>query len=61
MMPEYFSREHLAIPVMQLSNTNGEELKTLITKRKKNIKIGQPKQTELIGNFSSRGYHKEVG
>ncbi|MGU3443368.1 S8 family peptidase [Bacillus cereus] len=55
MMPEYFSREHLAIPVMQLSNTNGEELKTLITKRKKNIKIGQPKQTELIGNFSSRG------
>ncbi|MBL3199257.1 peptidase S8, partial [Klebsiella pneumoniae] len=55
MMPEYFSREHLAVPVMQLSNTNGEELKTLITKRKKNIKIGQPKQTELIGNFSSRG------
>ncbi|MDG1595504.1 S8 family serine peptidase, partial [Bacillus cereus] len=28
MMPEYFSREHLAVPVMQLSNTNGEELKT---------------------------------
>ena len=40
---------------MQLSNTNGEELKNLITKRKKNIKIGQPNQTELIGNFSSRG------
>lgn len=54
-MPEYFAREDVALPVMQLSNTNGEELKTLITKRKKNIKIGQPKQTELIGNFSSRG------
>lgn len=55
LMPEYFAREDVALPVMQLSNTNGEELKTLITKRKKNIKIGQPKQTELIGNFSSRG------
>lgn len=54
-MPEYFGREEVALPVMQLSNTNGEELKNLITKRKKNIKIGQPKQTELIGNFSSRG------
>lgn len=54
-MPEYFGREEVALPVMQLSNTNGEELKSLITKRKKNIKIGQPKQTELIGNFSSRG------
>ncbi|MEN1934862.1 S8 family serine peptidase [Paenibacillus sp. 102] len=55
MMPEYFSREETAVPVMQLSNANGEELKNLITKRKKNITIGQPNQTELIGNFSSRG------
>ncbi|PEI73036.1 peptidase S8 [Bacillus wiedmannii] len=54
-MPEYFGREEIALPVMQLSNTNGEELKNLITKRKKNIKIGQPNKTELIGNFSSRG------
>ncbi len=54
-MPEYFARENLALPVMQLSNSNGEELKNLITKRKKNIKIGQPVPTELIGNFSSRG------
>ena len=54
-MPEYFTRENLALPVMQLSNVNGEELKNLITKRKKNIKIGQPIPTELIGNFSSRG------
>jgi len=54
-MPEYFGREDVALPVMQLSNTNGEELKTLITKRKKNIKIGQPNKNELIGNFSSRG------
>ncbi|MGQ0440925.1 S8 family serine peptidase, partial [Bacillus sp. B-TM1] len=53
--PEYFGREDVALPVMQLSNTNGEELKGLITKRKKNIKIGQPNKTELIGNFSSRG------
>lgn len=37
-MPEYFTRENLALPVMQLSNVNGEELKNLITKRKKNIK-----------------------
>ena len=48
-------RENLALPVMQLSNINGEELKNLITKRKKNIKIGQPNPTELIANFSSRG------
>ncbi|SCC61314.1 S8 family serine peptidase [Bacillus wiedmannii] len=54
-MPEYFGREEIALPVMQLSSTNGEELKNLITKRKKNIKIGQPNKTELIGNFSSRG------
>ncbi|MGM2835580.1 S8 family serine peptidase, partial [Bacillus cereus group sp. Bce025] len=54
-MPEYFMRENLALPVMQLSNINGEELKNLITKRKKNIKIGQPNPTELIANFSSRG------
>ena len=54
-MPEYFGRADIALPVMQLSNINGEELKNLITKRKKNIKIGQPNQTELIGNFSSRG------
>ena len=27
-MPEYFTRENLALPVMQLSNVNGEELKT---------------------------------
>ena len=54
-MPEYFGREEIALPVMQLSNTNGEELKNLIIKRKKNIKIGQPNKTELIGNFSSRG------
>ena len=54
-MTEYFTRENLALPVMQLSNVNGEELKNLITKRKKNIKIGQPIPTELIGNFSSRG------
>ncbi|TKI95302.1 peptidase S8, partial [Bacillus wiedmannii] len=54
-MPEYFARESLALPVMQLSNVNGEELKNLTTKRKKNIKIGQPVSTELIGNFSSRG------
>ena len=38
-MPEYFTRENLALPVMQLSNVNGEELKNLITKRKKNIKL----------------------
>ncbi|AIE80964.1 minor extracellular protease VpR [Bacillus cereus] len=38
-MPEYFMRENLALPVMQLSNVNGEELKNLITKRKKNIKL----------------------
>ena len=38
-MPEYFMRENLALPVMQLSNINGEELKNLITKRKKNIKL----------------------
>ncbi|MEB9692554.1 S8 family serine peptidase, partial [Bacillus cereus] len=55
LMPEYFERADIALPVMQLSNTNGEELKNVITKRKKNIKIGQPNQTELIGNFSSRG------
>ncbi|MES5844803.1 MULTISPECIES: S8 family serine peptidase [unclassified Bacillus cereus group] len=54
-MPEYFMRENLALPVMQLSNIDGEELKNLITKRKKNIKIGQPNPTELIANFSSRG------
>ncbi|PDZ68803.1 peptidase S8 [Bacillus cereus] len=54
-MPEYFGREDITLPVMQLSHTNGEELKNLITKRKKNIKIGQPNKTELIGNFSSRG------
>ena len=61
MMPEYFSREHLAVPVMQLSNTNGEELKTLITKRKKNIKLDNQSKQNLSVTLVQEDHHKEVG
>ncbi|CAM4136256.1 peptidase S8 [Bacillus manliponensis] len=54
-MPEYFYRQNNAIPVVQLSNQHGEQLKAAVKKRAKTITIGQPNMKELIGNFSSRG------